>query len=210
MLLSLFCSNASIEEAKQQSLPQNSVQETPTQTKHKIENNDFIVYRPIMTDIAYSRRYENDEGIFGKVSGNWLTVRKETVVPENLEKVKSLPGLTDELIKDFLEKNKTKVKIPTVGDVHFAIDIIEQKGSLESFYKSKQSALKSRNTPGKIAFKLLAVIGLSRVGFNADNSQSLVYVEFYNPETQLQKRYCLITWKRDGLQMVKENIKWME
>ena len=98
-------------------------------------------------------------------------------------------------------------RILAIGDIHFAIDIVDRKGSTDSIFKWKESVLKLQK---KVPWKLKGVAALSKSGFNTDNSQSLTYVEFYNSLTGLQKKYCLITWELDGKTIRDKDVIWLE
>ena len=194
LLLTLACSKSSVEETKLQPLPQSSAQQTPIPTKPKIDGNNDRVYAVLLEDFGYNTNE----------SGNWMIVRKETIAPNDLEEVKYLPDLSPAVVGDFIENNETKEKLHDDYDVKFGLKIIEIKGSLESIFKTEDA--KGRKDEPLITLK--AIVGLSRVGFNEDNTQSLVYVEYYRPEKGTQKKYCLITWKREGLGIMRESIKW--
>jgi hypothetical protein len=207
LLLNFACNSASIEETKLESLPQNTISPISTQTIQKLEVNDLGVQHQVLTNVVYDQKSANSEITFGITGGNYLSVMSETVVPQNFDEIKSLPKLTEDLINDFIEKNTSKEKILAIGDIHFAIDIVDRKGSMDSIFKWKESVLKLEK---KIGWKLKGVVALSRAGFNSNHTQSLTYVEFYNSETQLQKKYCLINWERDGKTIRDKDVKWLE
>jgi hypothetical protein len=160
----------------------------------KLDVKEDAVYSQVLEGIVY-----NSDDVFETISGSdWLTIRKETVSPENLDEVKSLPDLSKDLVNNFVENNSTKKILQSGYDVKISHDVLEQKGSLESFFneqKKKQPRLK-------------ALIGMSNIGFNRDKSKSLVYVEYYTPQIGLQKKYCLISWKQDGNSLIDESVKW--
>ncbi len=160
----------------------------------KLDVKEDVVYSQVLERVVYNSDY-----VFEGISGSdWLTIGKETVLPENLEEVKTLPDLSKDLASNFVENNVSKKILRSRYDVKIAHDVIEQKGSLESFFneqKKKQPRLK-------------ALIGMSNIGFNRDKSQSLVYVEYYNPQIGLEKKYCLMTWKDNRQGLLPENIKW--
>ena len=119
-------------------------------------------------------------------------------MPENLDEIRALSDLSKDLVDDFIEKNKSKEKLGNGYDVKISYDVAVQNNSLESLFK-----IKKKKQP-----RLKAIIGLSKVGFNFDKTQSLVYVEYFNLEKQLLKKYCLISWKREGNSLRDEDIKW--
>jgi hypothetical protein len=211
LLLNFACNSISIEETKLQSLPQNIISPIPTSTVQKLEVNDLRVQYQVLRNVVYDQKSADSEITFGVIGSNYLSVRRETIVPQNFDELKNLPDLTDDLtddlINDFIEKNKSKEKILATGDIDFVIDIVDQKGSIESVFKSKESVLKLQK---KALWKLKGIVVLSRAGFNADHSKSLVYVEFYNPLTGLQKKYCLITWKPDGQSVKDKDVVWLQ
>ncbi len=160
----------------------------------KLDVKEDVVYSQVLERVVY-----NSENVFEGISGSdWLTIRKETVLPENLEEVKTLPDLSKDLVNNFVENNVSKKLLRSGYNVKISHDVLEQKGSLESFFNEQ----KKKNS------RLKALIGMSNIGFNRDKSQSLVYVEYYNPQIGLQKKYCLISWKQDGNGLTDESIKW--
>ncbi len=165
----------------------------------KVNIDDFTVYSDVLMSIVYGNNEPDSEAAFETVLGyDWLTIRKETVVSDNLEDVKLLPDLTSDLADNFIGNNKSKATLNHGYDVKISHDVLGQKGSLELFFneqKKKHSRLK-------------AIIGLSKIGFNKDKSISLVYVEYYNPQIGLQKKYCLMTWKNERTGLLPESIKW--
>jgi hypothetical protein len=199
LLLNTVCKTSLIKEPKSQISTKNTITTTNTPTEQILEIGNFEVYSNVLTSLVYGADTSDSKDVFEFISGyEWLTIKKETVVPESLDEIKSLPNLPEDLINDFIEKNNSREKLEDGYDVKIQHNVISQNGSLESFFsqqKKKQPRLK-------------AIIGLSRVGFNSNRTQSLTYVEYFNLEKQLQKKYCLITWKRDGIVFWDENIKW--
>jgi hypothetical protein len=165
----------------------------------KLDVKEDVVYSDVLMSVVYGTNESDSKDAFEGISGNdWLTIRKETVIPENFNEVKSLPDLTSDLADNFIGNNKSKAILNHGYDVKISHDVLEQKGSLELFFneqKKKHSRLK-------------AIIGLSKTGFNKDKSMSLVYVEYYNPQIGLQKKYCLMTWKNERMGLLPESIKW--
>jgi hypothetical protein len=199
LLLNIACNKNSVEETKLQSLPQNSPQQTPTSIKKENNLNDFWIYTRVFEKIAYTDVFEKID------NSDSFTIKKETITPEDPDIVKSLPNLSEDLINDFLEKNKTKGILGKKGslsdqlDVYVGHNIIEQKGSLETFFIAQKKKFR----------RLKGIIGFSQIGVNSDKSQTLVYVEFYNPEKHLQKKYCLMTWGENNTgALIDKDVKW--
>ena len=200
LLLSFACNYSSGDKTQLQPLPQNTTSTVSTPTEQRHEISDFTVYSQVLTSIVYGTNLPDSKDVFEYIDGyEWLTIRKETVVPENLEGVKSLPDLPEDLKQDFIEKNQSKASLGSGYDVKILHDVVEQKGSLEELFK-----LEKKKHP-----KLRAIIGLSRIGFSADKTKSLVYVEYFNPEKRLMKKYCLTGWKWEGQSLRTESAKWL-
>lgn len=199
LLLNNACKTSLITEPKSQTSTKNTITTTNTPSKQILEIGNFEVYSNVLTSVVYGVDTPDSKDVFDSISGyEWLTIRKETVAPENLDEIKSLPNLSEDLINDFIEKNKSKEKLEDGYEVKIRHNVIFQNDSLESFFSRQK-----KNHP-----HLKAIIGLSGIGFNSNRTQSLTYVEYFNPEKQLQKKYCLITWKRDGIRITNENIEW--
>jgi hypothetical protein len=205
LLLVISLNFSPVEETKLPLLPQNTV--SPPPPIQKLEVNDLGVLYKVLTNVVYDQKSADSGITFGVIGGNYLSVMNETIVPQNFDELKNLPDLTNDLINDFIEKNKSKEKILATGDINFAIDIVNRKGSMDSIFKWKESVLKSEK---KSVWKLKGVVALSRTGFDANHTHTLTYVEFYNAATQLQKKYCLISWKCDGETVRDKDVKWFE
>ena len=214
LLFNFACNYTSVEETKLQSLPQSTISPTPTQTEEKLtEVNEDVVYSVVLSSIVSGRdkydesisSYRHTDWFDPRAVGNWMAVRRQTVSPENLDEIKSFSDLPEDLIGDFIEKNKTKENLRKDGyDVKFGVDVMDIKGSLESFFKAQDRKAKVRDD----SWTLKAIVGVSRIGFTKSHKQSLVFVEFYHPITGLQKKYCLITWKKEGVGIMGEDIKF--
>lgn len=164
----------------------------PTPVSVKPEFDDFRVYSILLTHIAYSEP-------FGQSGGDWLSVKRETIIPEDFESVKALPDLPEELINDFIDKNRSSEKLDGGGySVKYAHDVVDQRGGLESFFESKK-----KKQP-----RLEAIVGLSKLGSNKARTRFLVYVEYFDPEKKLQKEYCLITFTPGPNGFFDNNFKW--
>lgn len=214
-LLNIACNYPSIEETKLEPLPQNTVSVIPApQAENLSDVDEDIVYGQVLESVAYGK-YEYNKSTFSfdhtdwfdkRATGNWLAVRRRTISPENLDEVKSFSDLPEDLINDFIEKNKTQERLNDDYDVKFALGVNDFKGAMQSFFKEQDRKWNMRDK----SWALRAVVGLSRVGFTISHKQSLVYVEFYNPVSGLQKKYCLTTWKREGIGLTIEDVKFFQ
>ena len=79
-------------------------------------------------------------------------------------------------------------------DVKHGLQVVDKKSSNEKLLVSLNQTHKD----------IKYLVGLSRLGFNEDFTQSLTYVEFYGMDKLLQRKYVLISWEGS---MVKET-KW--
>jgi len=215
LLLNFACNYSSVEETKLEPLPQNTVSPTPMPPSENLSDvGENIVYGQVLESIAYggdkynesTTSFDHTDWFDPRATGNWMAVRRQTISPENLDEVKSFSELPKDLINDFIEKNKTKERLNDDYDVKFALGVTNFKGTTESFFKEQDRKWKMRDK----LWTLKAVVGLSRVGFTQSHKQSLVYVEFYNPVTGLQKKYCLTTWKREGIGIMDEDVKFFQ
>ncbi len=214
LLLSFACNYSSVEETKLQSLPQSVISPAPMQTDEiSVNVNEDTVYGQTLESIAYGRdkydeslsTYSHTDWFDSRASGNWMVVKRQTISPENLDDIKSFSDLPEDLINDFIEKNKIQEKLRKDGyDVKFGVDLVDFSGKLDSVFRAEDRKAKKENN----SLILKAIVSVSRIGFTKNHKQSLVYVEFYHPITGLQKRYCFITWKRDGLGTIVEDMKF--
>ena len=169
-------SNAKLFEwlAKQHLLPSGST---------KLDVQDEVVYAVLLEDLVYRQ-----DRAFGTDLGKLILIKQDTVAPEDTEILRSVPDLDATLVSDFLDKNKTPVKIRGEYDAKVAHKPTQSKKSLEDIFIE----------PRTEKLPVGGVLTLSQVGFNEDRTQSLVYVEFYNSSKGLIKKYCRLSWKREG------------
>ena len=140
--------------------------------------------------------YKDD---FRSFSGTTLGFKRETIKPENVEMLRSISEIDPATLENFIERNLKTKKLIDGYDVKFDIKPIDKKDSYENllaFAHKKHQRIKS-------------IIGLSRIGFNEDRTQSLTYFEFYGSDHQLKKSYILLGWDySQGGAMVKDT-KWI-
>lgn len=161
-----------------------------------LEVNDDMVYGAVLGAIAY-----DDDNKFGPIAGGRLLhLKRETISPENPNEPLTMASLTDDLRQDFLKNNRTGDKLRSDGyDAKVFINVTEKSGSVKEIFEHDIS----------LDNRLYGVVGFSKVGFDADHSRSIVYVEVYTAENKLQKNYCLINWKRDGNGLMIVGRRWL-
>lgn len=213
LALSISCNNSSVEKVNLEkvnleNLNQESSSITPTPEEELLNVNEFMVYSVTLRNIVYNENFDDESQSpeHSRIEGNWMFVKSKTIIPENLEAIKTKFEMPEDLLNDFIENNKTPKKLRETGyDVKFGVEIGEIKGSVESFFDFRRQEEKIKRSNSIIK----GVVRLSNIGFNKNHSQSLVYVEFYNPKTKLLKKYCLINWKKDGIGIRADNVKWL-
>lgn len=161
----------------------------------------YPVNLQMFCDMIYGSVLENIvfKDVFGKIKPTeTLAVRRETIPHENIEKLRNLPEIDPALIDKLIERNTTTEKLRDGYDVKHSIKVVDTNSTNENL-------LVSLNQKEKDVKYLL---GLSKSGFNKDFTQSLTYVEFYNLNKVLQKKYILITWDYSQGSMIQDT-KWI-
>ena len=151
-----------------------------------------MVYESVLEHITYKE-------VFGKIKPTeTLALKRETIAHQNIEKLRSFPELDPAIIDKLIERNTTNEKLRDDYEVKHFIKVVDANSTNEIL-------LVSLNQKEKDVKYLL---GLSKSGFNKDFTQSLTYVEFYNLNKVLQKKYILITWDYSQGGSVIQDTKW--
>jgi hypothetical protein len=206
------CSCNSITSQKPEQQNNNSTELVETESTNKKDENSKVeerLKRPFENSLVSLGRF--CDGVYGatlesliyqKVFGNiepmeTIALKRVTIFPQNVEKLRSYSEINPLTIDKFIENNKTTEKLRKDGyDVLHSIQVVDKKFSDETLLITLNRKSKD--------IKYLA--GLSRIGYNEDFTQSLTYVEFYNLNKILQKKYVLITW--NSVQNEIKDTKW--
>jgi len=178
------------------SRPENNNMSKPKGAAEKFDDNPEpyvdMVYSSDLTSIAYGKEF----GPIG--TGDTLAYKRETILPQNIEKLRSFTEINPAAIDKLIERNKTTEKLKGDYDVKHSIFRVDKKSS-------DANLLPLLNRERK---DIKCLIGFSRIGYNEDFTQSLTYVEYYDLTKTLRKKYILINWDySQGGSMVKDT-KW--
>jgi len=113
--------------------------------------------------------------------------------------------LAPELVNSFKERNQQPHPIEPALDIELDYQLLSQE-ELDAFRPTDEASgwqLLYEKYPQSTGF-----IYLSRVGFNADFSQALVYYEVYHYDQPLYGGYLLMS-KQDGRWVVENGFEWM-
>ncbi|MGB7202966.1 MAG: prolyl oligopeptidase family serine peptidase [Pyrinomonadaceae bacterium] len=164
----------------------------------KVDVVDDIVYAAVLESIFY------DETVpFGSLQMSDLLILNGETISSDDSTIPSLEAkVPKDVVEDFADKNKRGNPLRE-GDygVHFPLRWAKGGRSLADLFED------SKKLEHKMTVK--GVVGLSAVGYDANRSRSLVYVEFVNTEKELIRKYCLYSWKRDGKGLMRAGVKWI-
>jgi len=110
-----------------------------------------------------------------------------------------------ELVTSFKERNQQSHPLEAVLDLEVEYQLLTQEevDELRSLDESSGWKLFYEKYPDTVGF-----IHLSRVGFNADLSQALVYIAHYHYQQPLLGGYYLMT-RQDGRWVVESGLEWI-
>lgn len=159
---------------------------------------DDIVYAAVLESIFYDGTKP-----FGSLRmSDLLVLNGETISADDSTISELEAKVPKDVMEDFAGKNKrgNKLRESDYG-VHFPLRWAKGGRSLVELFKVSKRAERKMIVKG--------VVGLSAVGYDANRSRSLVYVEFVNTEKEVIRKYCLYSWKRDGNGLMRAGVKWI-
>ncbi len=132
-------------------------------------------------------------------------VNNQALLEQDLASFQSHTPLDGELINSFKERNQQPYPLEPSLDfgVEYKLLAQEKVDELRPLDEASGWKLFNEKYPNAVGF-----IYLSRVGFNADFSQALVYIEHYRYDQPLQGGYYLMV-KQDGGWVVENSYEWM-
>ncbi len=159
--------------------------------KNDRDDDSVMFYGAIIETICY-------QSDFHKFSGTTVGFKRETIKSENVEILKSITEINPATIDNFIQRNAITKKLIDGYGVKYDLQAIDKEDSYENLLEFAH----------KKNLRIKSIIGLSRIGFSQDKTQSLAYFEFYGSDRNLKKNYILITWDySQGGSMVKD-VKW--
>lgn len=145
-----------------------------------------------------------------------IVVRKQTAVDnfsddESLtDLMESLPSLAKETFEDFGSRNKNSVELTNKFNLKVKVNLVGEEIN-RIFYESRQ--LNSKEDGWEVFHKKYptadAIITLSRVGFNKDKSQALMFVAHSCGWLCGEGNYILLVNKADGWKVEKKLMTWI-
>ena len=131
-------------------------------------------------------------------------VNNPGLVEMDLEYFNEYSPLAPELIESFKERNREQLKLEPKLDLSIKYQLLSQE-QIDAFKPEDEASgwkLFYEKYP-----KTVGYIHLSRVGFNADFTQALVYYEWYHYDQPITGGYSLLN-KQDGLWVVESGYEW--
>ena len=129
---------------------------------------------------------------------------KPKLLEQDLSFIQEHPPLAPDLVDSFLERNQQSYPLKPVLDLDLEYQLLTQ-GEVDKFHPLDEASnwkLFYQKYPDTVGF-----LHLSRVGFNKDLSQALVYFEQYHYEQPIVGGYYLIT-RNSGRWEVNEIMGW--
>ena len=132
-------------------------------------------------------------------------VNSEKLMEQDLAQFQENTRLEPELIASFKERNKQSYKLKPELDFGVQYQLLTQEDvdELRPLDEASGWKLLYEKYPNSYGF-----VHLSRVGFNADFSQALVYMESFHYEQAIMGGYYLM-FKKDGSWVVETGYEWM-
>jgi hypothetical protein len=180
------------------------INQVESDTNQYRKDSDETVYVSILRHIVYHRNSEENWGgdLFDEFGMSILFVRLETISPDDSTILDNLPNISDETIKDFRKTNETT---SFTGGLSIKYDarIIEGDRSLEKLFikaekESENDLIRLTRIYKDGQKRIMALVGMSKIGFNHDGTQALVYIEYYSRAKGLRKLYVLIPVQKDN------------
>ncbi len=165
----------------------------PTASRQDIKELDvlskeYAVYSAILSD----PRFINEQYKVAVISSQTKFYHHDDVILRNM------PELKQETVNDIQEKNRESAQLSYQFNLRIPYKLLSEQESNEYFLNDNWHEYYANNPAAS------SLIGLSRVGFNYDGTQALVYVcSFYHGEFVLLE-------KKDGLWKIKDrNDVWV-
>ena len=163
------------------------------------EIEEYVVYNDLL-ESRYSSGLTSQVLFF-----DHTRVNNAGLLEQDLTSFQTETPLDEDLVNSFKERNQQPYPIRTDLDFGSEYQLFSQEEVDELHSQDEASGweLFYEKYPNTIAF-----IYLSRVGFNADFTQALVYIAQYHYDQPIQGGYYLMI-KQDGRWVVETGFDWM-
>lgn len=131
-------------------------------------------------------------------------LNKPKTLEQDLSSIQEHTPLASELVDSFLERNQQPYTLKPILDLDLEYQLLTQE-EVDKFQQLDEASnwkLFYKKYPDTVGF-----LHLSRVGFNRDLSQALVYLEHYHYEQPITGSYFLMT-RNSGRWEVNEIMGW--
>lgn len=124
--------------------------------------------------------------------------------PENLD-WRRLPELLEETFDDFVRKNKEVQKLKDNFKIELKRTLIK-KDEIENIFKDRENGWEKfyKSFPDSGGY-----IGLSRVGFDKEKKQAIVYIEHYCHDLCATGHFLLLKKGKEGWEVVTGYMPWI-
>lgn len=160
---------------------------------------EYVVYNDLLES-----RYTNGD-ISQILFFDHTRVPNEGLLEQNLASFQQETPLGEDLVNSFKERNQQPHPLEPGLDFGLEYQLLTQEEIDEIHSQDEASDWKLfyESYPNTVGF-----IYLSRVGFNADFSKALLYLEQYHYDRPIQGGYYFLV-KQDGRWVIESGYKWM-
>jgi hypothetical protein len=160
---------------------------------------EYAVYNDLLED-----QYANDN--LGQILIiDHTRVNNPELLEQDLEQFQKNTPLEPELVASFKDRNQQSYPLEPILEIGMDYQLLSQEevDELEPLDRASGWKLRSEKYPNSYGF-----IYLSRVGFNADFSQALIYTSSYHYEQPIKGGYYLMK-KEDGRWVLESGYEWI-
>ena len=163
----------------------NAIVAAPTPTEKINEYNAFVINSVVLSSLRHNYIFGNTV-VDELDAGDLLVYRNETIAPRGLEQVKGEPGISSELIANFVDANNKQNDL--AKDYHILDSTISRSGPNDAriFFSIEKAQYP----------KTKAVAMLSNIGIDLEKRLALVYVEYFGEIRGFQRFYLLLELER--------------
>jgi hypothetical protein len=160
---------------------------------------EYAVYNDLLED-QYA-----DDGLDQILIMDQTQVHSPGLLEQDLESFQTNTPLSPELISSFKQRNQQPYQLKPILDfgVKYQLMTQEDVDELKPLDEASGWKLFYEKFPNSYGF-----VSLSRVGFNADFSQALVYIESNHYDQPIKGGYYLMV-KQDGRWVIESGFEWM-
>lgn len=179
---------------------------TAQKQRTKISKEEYAVYSAVINKSFAGGKVTFDTQAKVKLlviaDRNITTLR--TYRPESID-LKRLPELSEETFNDFVQKNEDIQKLKDNFTIELQRTLIK-KDEIERIFKDREKGWEKfyKSFPDSGGY-----IGLSRVGFDKEKKQAIMYMEHYCRDLCATGHFLLLKKSKEGWEVVNGYMPWI-